>query len=201
MLKKILSTLVIYGLMLWFSVSEVRAYRLNISEDSFINIKMFTQLWLKMDDTGSPDKDNFGAQVYLRRVKIMLEGQVTEQIKFFYGMLHSNFGMNGDYTSKPPIVGLTTVDAWISFDLGQPLKIDVGFLMIPFVRNYRQGGGNLHNIDYHTEVQRFPAGAHFLGRDMGIGLRGALLNNYLTYILQVGRGLWAQDGAPRITGR
>jgi hypothetical protein len=187
---------VVLVLGLAFTGGEAHAYRLVASDDAYVDFKAFMQGWVVATENSSPDGDNLAVQPYMRRMRLLFSGQVHDRVKFFYGTLHKNLGKTGQ-----PNDLFTTADAWAEVDLGRELKVDLGLLMVPFLHNFRQGGGTIHTIDWHLPLRKMPVTSHYLGRDTGLGLRGILFGDAFSYFLHVTKGTWSGDAVPRVTAR
>ncbi len=127
-------------------------------------------------------EDGLGIDPYIRRARILMAGKVGENVHFFAETDNPNFGKNGDWTGKTFIQ-----DAFVEFNLGKPLKIDVGMLLMPFAHHSFQSATSLLTMDYHGGMIKYSSG--YIWRDAGVMLRGSVANDKLDYRLAITNGV------------
>lgn len=150
----------------------------------------------------------------VRRARILLAGEVNATASFFMQTDIANVGANGDWTPR-----LYILDALADFNLHPALQVDAGLFIVPTSHIAMQGATNLLGIDYPQLVVQQPAsitnakGADFPSteawRDVGIMVRGMVIERHLEYRLAASQGLAKFVGAsivnphavPRFTGR
>lgn len=180
-----------------------RAEKLKIDDDTFLNFGLMIQPQLLLAQDGAPN-GNVSSDIFLRRGRVILSGQVDSKIGFVFITDHVNWGRNGDYGS-PFIIQ----DALATYKLGPWLTIDAGFMLLPFLRNNYESASSLNTVDFRTPVIRFPTARAF--RDMGVGARGLLADGKVYYRAGVFNGVAGRAAtmatpeqnrgdAPRLTG-
>jgi len=165
------------------AVSPARAVKLEASEDVFLDIHYLLQPHVQFGHHPGETPD-LVSDFYIRRSRIILMGQVSPFVKFFMETDQPNWGKGGDWTPE-----FMVQDAFVAFEIHDAIKIDVGMLLLPFVHHAHQGAVNLHTLDYHAALVRYPADSHKVWRDMGVGFRGLLANDHVGYRISVTNGV------------
>ena len=102
---------------------------------------------------------------YLRRFRILVNGQVTEGIKVFFQTDYSNAGKNG---ANPEF---TLLDGWVDVQLFKSSHwLKAGLIPLPFSMENRSSVAALLGIDYNTETLKFVNDSTW--RDVGAVLQG-----------------------------
>jgi hypothetical protein len=170
-----------------------RAAGLKIGDDeTYLKIALLLQGWAAFSDEGAPDGESLDTDFYLRRMRILLFGQLNDKVKFFVETDNPNFGKQGDFSMNTFIQ-----DAWVEFNLDPALQIDVGMLLAPFSHHGMQGAVTLHSLDYHAALIKYPQGSHKVWRDYGVMLRGLFLSDMLEYRLAILNGVHGGPADPR----
>lgn len=165
-------------------------------DDATLSVNLLMQPWFTYTEDGSPDGDSDASQFYFRRIKLCFFGQLSEKFKFFFAPIQTDYGKNSNYGSE-----FTTVDAWVSYTHDRSLIVDGGFLVVPFLHNFRQSGSSINTIDFHGLILKYPVGSHKYNRDSGVGIRGLLFDDLVGYHVHATRGRWVNDGSLRFTTR
>ncbi len=178
------------------SVRPAAAVRIEANEDVFLDVHYLVQPWVQLsrDPLASPEASH---EFYIRRSRLILMGQVSPFVKFFMETDQPNWGKEGDWTPD-----MMVQDAFVAFEIHDAFKVDLGMLLVPFIHHAHQGAVNLHTLDYHAALVRYPAGSSFVWRDNGVAFRGALLKDHFTYRVAITNGVPAGDSdIPRFSGR
>jgi len=181
------------------------------SDEPKINVRLLLQPWIEATEDGAPSGDSWGTEMFLRRTRIILAGNVNKWIHFFYETDTPNYGKNGDYNTK-----LVTQDAYVDFQFYPEFKLAVGMILLPFTHHSRQSAASLNALDYHNFFTgKFIAGKETGWRDFGVEARGIVADrlDYRVGIYNGLRGAACTDpeavncqvlnsaDMPRITGR
>jgi len=75
----------------------------------------------------------------------------------------------------------------LTYQFAPELKIDAGMMLVPLSHHTIEGAVGLDAVDYHADMIRFPAGKIF--RDVGVQLRGLLVDGAIHYRLGVFEGV------------
>ena len=150
-----------------------------------------------------PAADDTQQNLFIRRIRLLVGGQVTKNLTFFMETDAANLGKttaDGKNISPQMIIQ----DAYAELKLHDALAFDVGLMFVPFARNYIQAAGTLLPIDYgaYTYAISGPTQSS-TGRDTGVQAKGYVFANRLEYRLGVFQGArdTASHRAFRTTGR
>ena len=153
-------------------------------DDMFLKINFLVQPQIQLIHDPLLDDPALMTDFYLRRTRILLHGQVSKWVSFFFETDQSNWGRKGDWTTSEFIVQ----DAFVDFDIAPEFKIAVGMILTPFVRHFRQSAVSLNTLDYHAALAKYPAGSNKVWRDMGVEFRGIVAKK-LDYRLAITNGV------------
>jgi hypothetical protein len=127
--------------------------------------------WMKLDLLGqvhysfldeAVDEDDF----FVRRARILVNGQVAEGIRVFAQTDYSNAGKNG---SDPKF---SLLDGWVDAQIfGSDHWVKGGLIPLPFSMENRSAVGALLGIDYNTEILKIANDSSW--RDVGLVLQGS----------------------------
>ncbi len=148
------------------SASPSSAFKIPISEESYLNVAILLQPQLQIVDEGAPGGGP-GSDMFLRRTRLLFFGNITKKLSFFAETDQPNFGKNGDWN-----VAFFIQDAFISYEVANKVWIDVGMLLPPLTRHVLQGAIALQAVDYHSNLVRWTPGVGKVWRDIGVQVRG-----------------------------
>lgn len=160
---RLLSLLALAALL---SASPAVAAKIPIGDEATLNISLLLQPQLQLIKDGAPVGD-VGTDLYLRRVRLLVFGNVTQRLSFFVETDQPNFGKDGNFD-----VALFMQDAFISYEFVDKLFVDAGFIIAPLSRHNLQGAIALNTVDFHSSLIRFTPGVGKVWRDVGVQLRG-----------------------------
>ncbi len=171
-----------------------------VSEDVNFRLGVLGQFqadWLEGAGTG--DAPN----LFVRRVRLLVGGQVAKNVSFFVETDAPNLGKKlPDGKSINP--QLVVQDAYGEVRLRSWLVVDAGLMLVPFSRNSVQSAATLLPIDYgaYSFAQSTPTQCT-AGRDTGIQARGHFLGNRLEYRVGAFQGAHRPglDPSARLIGR
>ena len=188
--------------------SPAGAVKLKVADDTFINVRLLLQPWieLKNDPTvtaTNPNLTDFTNDYFLRRTRVLFGGQVTKWVSFFMETDMPNWGRRGNWsvissakdattgamTSVNEVTGFFVQDAYVSIDLHESFHVAAGMLMLPFVHFSRQSAANLHTLDYHSTLLRYPTSGDKVWRSTGVEVRGLLLKKKIDYRIAMTNGV------------
>ena len=141
--------------------------------------------------------------LFIRRTRFLVGGTILGVIDYFFDTDAPNLGLSNNVASAamPPVdsqvkagSGMVVQDAFATFKaVGDAFKIDAGYMLPPMSHNAVQGAGTLLGLDYFTFTFRhtdaFGAAVPPVGRDVGVELRGLVLDNHLEYRAGLFQGL------------
>lgn len=151
------------------------------SEDVSIKFGIQGQFWA--DWTQDATAASAGAQgyqqnFYLRRARLMMGGNIGENLSFFFQTDDPKLGI----TPKNLATGFVLQDAFMEYKVNKHLQIAGGEMLIPFSRQGLQSTLSFYSIDIsavstvnNTALQQSAL------RDMGFQARGYFFNDRLQY--------------------
>lgn len=153
--------------------------------------------------TDTADGDDRSQDLYLRRLRLMAGGSVTERLSFFVDTDSPNLGLGNADGSKSSS-DIFIQDFVVTYSFGERLKLDGGLILVPACYNCNNSAGTLLPVDYgaFSFLSTGPTTAR-VGRDYGVQARGYLAGEHLEYRLGVFQGYRDElSTAPfRTTGR
>ena len=134
----------------------------DLGEDSWMKLSVLGQLHGSYTDEAVDPGD-----LYLRRARFILSGQIMDGAKFFIETDNDNHGRNGFDD-----VSMDIQDAFIDLRLGQSEHwVKAGLLLLPFSFENHSSAAKLLGLDYNTEVIKLSN--TFVWRNYGAELHGA----------------------------
>lgn len=132
-----------------------------LGEDSWMKLSYLGQVHATYVDDAEPNAD-----VFLRRSRIILAGQISDGIRFFVETDNDNAGKYGASTASTDIQ-----DAFIDLRIaGSEHWVEAGLILLPFSFENRSSAASLLGHDYNSETIKFVN--HFVWRDFGAELHG-----------------------------
>ncbi len=172
-----------------------------------ITIGFLIQPQLELLETA--DQEDTSSNLFVRRFRILLGGQLNEHWSFFFETDSPNIGKvspnpGGVAPGAKEQGDMFVQDAFVTYSRSHAFKVDAGMIMLPHCRNGTQSAATLLAIDYgpYTFVDSVPGGER-VGRDYGVQVRGYPANQRLEYRLAVSQGVRGPEARNplRITGR
>lgn len=156
---------------------------------------------------GSTTLDGYSQNLYLRRLRILMTGTLFGRLEYFMetdspNLLLAGAPLAGD-TFGPALKGgaaMAIQDAFITYKpladmkpLADALKIDMGYMLPPMAHNAIQGATTLYGWDYYAytfqHTNAFGTAQGPVGRDVGLQLRGLLVDGHIEYRAGLFQGL------------
>lgn len=129
----------------------------------------------------------FQQNLFLRRARFFLGGQVAKDVTFFFMTDNPNLGKStqafGSTTGvKAPGTGFIVQDAFLEWAVANEFRIDAGLILVPLCRNCNSSAVNLLTMDYGTwSFQESASTQSSVGRDTGFQAKGYLAGDHLEY--------------------
>ncbi|MCK4389919.1 MAG: porin [Desulfobacterales bacterium] len=173
--------------------------KMEIDEQTKGEVGIWMQTWYQYVEDGKGD-ENLNDFI-LRRAYMYLKGQVTEYVSFFTHVASDKIGQEGlDNPSIGLGSGVAWRDLWITLNLHEAFKIQVGRMYVPFTRNYGTTstkcmltadlpflqGGSRGGIFYAQKV----------GRDDSVTIWGNPFDGLLQYRFMISEGVEGQTTNP-----
>jgi hypothetical protein len=173
----------------------------NSSASASIQFGFLAQPQFEM--VGAPDADLTTKNLFLRRIRFMVGGRVLKNFDYFFDTDYPDLfkvdpaNQSGGTGKNAP--GLNVQDAFVTFKpAGNLFKADTGFMLPPLSHNGVQGAGTLYGPDYFVNTFRRnvlsnidpfgSSGQSPAGRDLGVQVRGLVLEDHLEYRVGIFQG-------------
>lgn len=134
----------------------------DLAEDTYLKIGILGQVHGAYTDDAADEED-----IYLRRGRLILSGQIMDGVKFFVETDNDNAGKSG--TSG---VSTDIQDAFIDIRLAENTWVEVGLVLLPFSFETKSSAASLLGLDYNSEVIKLVN--TFVWRDNGAEFHGSL---------------------------
>ena len=159
---------------------------IKVGDDVSIRFGTLLQGW--GDWAQDPVTEGYAQNLFLRRVRLLVGGQVARNISFFIETDNPNFGK----TPKALGSGFIVQDAIAEVKLADPLTISAGLMFVPFCRNCIQSAATLLSLDYSSfSFLATPATQSSVGRDVGFQAKGYFNGNRIEYRVGAFQGMRA----------
>ena len=130
----------------------------------------------------------FQQNLFLRRARFFLGGQVAKDVTFFFMTDNPNLGKStqtltsGTTGIKAPATGFIVQDAYLEWAVANEFRIQGGLILIPLCRNCNSSAASLVSMDYGTwSFQENVSTQSSVGRDTGFQAKGYLADDHLEY--------------------
>jgi hypothetical protein len=140
--------------------------------------------WIQLGNSTNTDTDGYRQNLYIRRVRILMGGQVAKDVFFFADTENSNLGKSTSATggNKSLATGFQILNAVAEW---RPLKewnLQVGLIRVPTSREALKGSATEVPLDLSawTYLQSTPTQSTG-GRDSGVMIRGYFISDRLEY--------------------
>ena len=142
------------------------------------------------DAVDDPESDATTKNLFIRRIRLIVGGQVTKRVTFFVDTDAPNLGKVVPAGTKNIQPGIIVQDAYGEFKAGDQFALDAGLMYVPFSYNCLQSAATLLAIDYgaYTFTQSGPTQSS-TGRDTGFQARGYVAGKHLEYRIGAFQGV------------
>ncbi len=151
--------------------------------------------------------NGMSSNLFLRRARILVGGTLFGTFDYFFDTDYPNLfkaapvgpGMLVVAKATP---GMNIQDVFMTYKpMADLVKVDVGYMLPPLSHNAIQGAGTLYGWDYfaytfqHSTagyggvVNAFGSSANPIGRDLGVQLRGLVVDGHIEYRAGLFQGL------------
>lgn len=144
------------------SLMAVAGPKFEVSDDAYLQAGILGQVHGTYTDNTADKED-----IYLRRARVILFGQVMDGVKFFVETDNDNAGKAGKSGVSTDIQ-----DAFIDICLTENNWLEIGLILLPFSFETKSSAASLLGIDYNSEVIKLAN--TFVWRDNGAELHGSL---------------------------
>jgi hypothetical protein len=168
---------------------------IRVGEDVNIRFGALLQGW--GDWTQDPVSEGYAQNLFLRRVRLLVGGQVARNITFFIETDNPNLGR----APKALGSGFIVQDALAEVKFSDPLTISAGLMFVPFCRNCIQSAATLLSLDYSSySFLATPVTQSSVGRDIGFQAKGYFNGNRIEYRVGAFQGFRAAGARNPLRG-
>ena len=167
-----------------------------------VNVKFGTLIQTWADEAQDPITKGYAQNLFLRRMRFLVGGQLAPNITFFFETDNPNLGK----APKSLGTGFITQDAFIEWKPtnSNSLAIAAGLILPPLCRNCLESAATLLSLDYGAfSFTESAATQSSVGRDTGVQARGYANNGHFEWRAGVFQGFRAAGSRNpmRVTGR
>ena len=132
--------------------------------------------WQGLSDAAG-NTAGFQQNLFLRRARFLVGGQVAKDVTFFFMTDNPNLGKaTAPATAKAPATGFIVQDAFMEWAIANEFRLQGGLILIPLCRNCNSSAHNLVTMDYGTwSFQESGPTQSSTGRDTGFQVKGFLV--------------------------
>ena len=129
--------------------------------------------WQGLSDAAG-NTAGFQQNLFLRRARFLVGGQVAKDVTFFFMTDNPNLGKaTAPATAKAPGTGFIVQDAYMEWAIANEFRLQGGLILIPLCRNCNSSARNLVTMDYGTwSFQESGPTQSSVGRDTGFQVKG-----------------------------
>ena len=156
---------------------------IKVNDNTNFRLGLLLQGWA--DWTQDATTGGYAQNLYLRRIRFMVGGQIAKDVTFFFETDNPNLGK----APKSLGTGFITQDAFVEWKIANEFRLDGGLILIPFCRNCISSAASLLSLDYGTWsfLNSAPTQSS-VGRDTGFQAKGYLAGDHLEYRAGVFQG-------------
>lgn len=172
--------LVFLGLVLVVASSAFGQMQIKVNEN--VNLKFGLLIQSQGDALQDATTQKYAQNVFIRRARILIGGQIAPNLTFFAETDSPNIGKSTGNNAKNQNVSMFLQDAYVEYKFNDKLALEAGLMLVSPSRNGLQSAASLMPVDYgaHTFANS-AALQNSAGRDTGFQARGYFLNKKLEY--------------------
>jgi len=146
-----------------------------------LNVSLQLQTQFLVNQAGTPDGTGSSYDVFVRRSRVLINGDINQSFSYLVQIDNPNFGKFGNFTGRAIVQ-----DAWIGWaptgiQGGTVLYIDAGILLIPISHHLLESTTYFVTADAQVDAFRFPGNAFPAFRDTGVQVRGWALDKKIGF--------------------
>jgi len=168
-------------------------------EGATLNVSFQLQTQVLFNQNGTPDGQNPSIDIFVRRSRLLVNGDINQNFTYLIQIDNPNFGKYGNYTGRAIVQ-----DAWIGWAPtgitgNNVVYIDAGILLVPISHHLLESTTNFITADVHTDSFRFPGNAFPNLRETGVQVRGWALDKHIGWRGGIYEGGYAPISNARVT--
>ena len=155
--------------------------QITITSGEYVNFRFGFLGQFQGQTVSLPETGGNASDIFIRRIRLMMDGQITKQVTFFFDTDAPNLGKTLNGVKNLPGT-MIVQDAFVTFRALSAFSLDAGLMFVPTSRNSLGAAATLLPIDYgpYTFTSSGPTQSS-TGRDTGVQARGYLFSNKLEY--------------------
>ena len=196
-----ISAVIVALLLLGTAVPASAQMQIKVSDQ--INLKFGILLQTQADEQQDAVLRTYAQNVFIRRARLLLGGQIAPNLTFFIETDSPNLGKSTTTGTKNSAPSLFLQDAYFEYKANDAFAVDAGLMLVSPSRNGLQSAASLLPVDYgaHTFANSAPTQSS-AGRDTGVQARGYFFSKKLEYRAGVFQGMRDTPNRElRLTGR
>lgn len=172
-----------------------------VNDDTFFKLGLLLQT--QGDATQDAATRSYAQNVFVRRVRLLVGGQLTKDLSFFVETDSPNLGKSLAAGTKNSQPSLYLQDAYVEWKRSDRFQLNAGLMLMSISRNGLQSAASLMPVDYGPYTFAHSGATQSnVGRDTGIQAKGYLANKKLEYRAGISQGMRDTPNRElRFTGR
>lgn len=163
---------------------------IKVNDNVNFRLGILLQGWADWNGQSDAAGNTAGYQqnLFLRRARFFLGGQVAKDVSFFFMTDNPNLGKStqtltsGTTGVKAPGTGFIVQDAYMEWKVDNAFMLQGGLILVPLCRNCNSSAATLLSIDYGSwSFQESASTQSSVGRDTGFQAKGYLAGDHLEY--------------------
>ena len=179
---------------------------IKVNDTTFMKVGFLLQTWADWQELASADgttTTGYAQNLFIRRFRLFLSGQIVKDVVFFYQNDNSNLGKN-KASATALATGFNTLDAYAMWKIVPEFQLQAGLFYVPMGRNVLVASSTTLTLDTGpTSLLSSTQTQSNAFRDTGFGATGFFLDDHLQYRAGVfsGERLPGSQNPPRYAAR
>ena len=170
-----------------------------------VNDNVFFRVGIQMQDWADLQQDattkGYAENLFIRRARFLLTGQVAPNVTFFFQTDNPNVG-KAPKTGTSLSSGFLLQDAWAEWKISDALAIDGGEFLVPLSRIALTSTSSFLTLDISPTATVFSGPTQSNGlRDTGFEVKGYVVNGRLEYRAALFQGIRDTGATGTLAGR
>jgi len=165
-------------------LAPAASYAVNVPipiEGATLNASFQLQTQFLANEAGTPDGTNSSYDIFVRRSRVLINGDINQNVSYLVQLDNPNFGKFGNFNGRAIVQ-----DAWIGWAPtgikgGTVVYIDAGILLMPLSHHLLESTTNFITADAQVDAFRFPGSVFPAFRDTGVQVRGWALDKKIGF--------------------
>ena len=161
---------------------------IKVNDDTFFKLGLLLQA--QGDAAQDPATRDYAQNVFVRRVRLLVGGQLAPNLTFFVETDSPNLGKSITSGTKNSQPSMYLQDAYVEWKINDAIALDAGLMLMSISRNGLQSAATLLPVEYGPYTFAHSSATQSnVGRDTGLQLKGYLANKKLEYRAGVSQGM------------